>query len=80
MSRLTPWIGGTRRLVGHVGQYGLLLGPFRRALVEPAAAASRFASGKGIVTASGSGSWASNTSRPGSVMWIVGRRSSTSFC
>ena len=40
MSRLTPWIGGTRRLVGHVGQYGLLLGPFRRALVEPAAAAS----------------------------------------
>ncbi len=40
MSRLTPWIGGTRRLVGHVGQYGLLLGPFRRAIVEPAAAAS----------------------------------------
>lgn len=40
MSRLSPWIGGTRRLVGHVGQYGLLLGPFRRALVEPAAAAS----------------------------------------
>ena len=40
MSRLSPWIGGTRRLVGHVGEYGLLLGPFRRALVEPAAAAS----------------------------------------
>ncbi|MEE9132366.1 MAG: class II aldolase/adducin family protein [Gemmatimonadota bacterium] len=40
MSRLSPWIGGTRRFVGHVGQYGLLLGPFRRALVEPAAAAS----------------------------------------
>lgn len=40
MSRLTPILGGTRRLVGHVGEYGLLLGPFRRALVEPAAAGS----------------------------------------
>ncbi len=40
MSRLTPWIGGTRRLVGHVGEYGMLLGPFRRAVVEPAAAAN----------------------------------------
>ena len=39
MSVLTPWIGGTRRLVGHVGQSGLLLGPIRRAIVEPAAAA-----------------------------------------
>ncbi len=36
---LSPWIGGTRRLVGHVGQYGLLLGPIRRAFVEPAAGA-----------------------------------------
>jgi L-fuculose-phosphate aldolase len=40
MSRLTPWIGGTRRLVGHVGEYGMMLGPFRRAVVEPAAAAN----------------------------------------
>jgi L-fuculose-phosphate aldolase len=40
MSVLSPVIGGTRRLVGHVGQYGLLLGPVRRALIEPAAAAS----------------------------------------
>lgn len=39
MSKLSPWIGGTRRLVGHVGQTGLLLGPIRRAIVEPAAAA-----------------------------------------
>ncbi len=39
MSKLTPWIGGTRRLVGHVGQSGLLFGPIRRAIVEPAAAA-----------------------------------------
>lgn len=39
MSVLSPWIGGTRRLVLHAGQYGLLLGPVRRALVEPAAAA-----------------------------------------
>ncbi len=40
MSRLIPWIGGTRRLVGHVGEYGMLLGPFRRAVVEPAAPAN----------------------------------------
>lgn len=40
MSRLTPFIGGTRRLVLHAGQYGLLLGPVRRALIEPAAAAN----------------------------------------
>jgi L-fuculose-phosphate aldolase len=40
MLRLSPLIGGTRRLVLHVGQYGLLLGPVRRALLEPAAAAS----------------------------------------
>jgi L-fuculose-phosphate aldolase len=40
MSVLSPVIGGTRRLVGHMGQYGLLLGPVRRALIEPAAAAS----------------------------------------
>jgi L-fuculose-phosphate aldolase len=39
MSKLMPWIGGTRRLVGHVGQSGLLFGPIRRAIVEPAAAA-----------------------------------------
>ena len=39
MSKLSPWIGGTRRLVWHVGQYGMLLGPIRRAIVEPAAAA-----------------------------------------
>jgi L-fuculose-phosphate aldolase len=39
MSKLTPWIGGTRRLVGQVGQSGLLFGPIRRAIVEPAAAA-----------------------------------------
>ncbi|UCG88215.1 MAG: class II aldolase/adducin family protein [Gemmatimonadota bacterium] len=39
MSRLSPFIGGTRRLVLHAGQYGLLLGPVRRALIEPAAAA-----------------------------------------
>lgn len=39
MSVLSPWIGGTRRLVLHAGQYGLLLGPVRRAFVEPAAAA-----------------------------------------
>jgi L-fuculose-phosphate aldolase len=39
MSVLSPWIGGTRRLVGHVGQSGLLFGPIRRAIVEPAAAA-----------------------------------------
>lgn len=39
MSVLSPWIGGTRRLVGHVGQSGLLFGPIRRALVEPAAPA-----------------------------------------
>ncbi|UCC83783.1 MAG: class II aldolase/adducin family protein [Gemmatimonadota bacterium] len=39
MSRLSPWLGGTRRLVGHVGQSGLLFGPIRRAIVEPAAAA-----------------------------------------
>lgn len=38
MSRLSPWIGGTRRLVGQVGEYGMLLGPFRKALIEPAAA------------------------------------------
>lgn len=38
MSRIRPWIGGTRRLVGHVGQYGMLLGPVRRAILEPAAA------------------------------------------
>jgi L-fuculose-phosphate aldolase len=38
MSKLTPWIGGTRRLVGHVGQSGLLFGPIRRAIIEPAAA------------------------------------------
>jgi len=38
MSMLSPWIGGTRRLVLQAGQYGLLLGPVRRALVEPAAA------------------------------------------
>jgi L-fuculose-phosphate aldolase len=40
MSRIRPWIGGTRRLVGHVGQYGMLLGPVRRAILEPAAAAA----------------------------------------
>ena len=40
MSMLSPWIGGTRRLVMDVGQYGLLLGPVRRALVEPASAAN----------------------------------------
>lgn len=40
MSRIGPWIGGTRRLVGHVGQYGMLLGPVRRAILEPAAAAN----------------------------------------
>jgi ribulose-5-phosphate 4-epimerase/fuculose-1-phosphate aldolase len=40
MSVLSPWLGGTRRLVGHVGQSGLLFGPIRRALVEPAASAS----------------------------------------
>lgn len=40
MSRIRPWIGGTRRLVGHVGQYGMLLGPVRRAILEPAAAAN----------------------------------------
>jgi len=39
MSVLSPWLGGTRRLVGHVGQSGLLFGPIRRAIVEPAAAA-----------------------------------------
>ncbi|UCC71757.1 MAG: class II aldolase/adducin family protein [Gemmatimonadota bacterium] len=39
MSVLSPWIGGTRRLVGHVGQSGLLFGPIRRAIVEPAATA-----------------------------------------
>jgi L-fuculose-phosphate aldolase len=39
MSVLSPWIGGTRRLVGHVGQSGLLFGPIRRAIVEPAAPA-----------------------------------------
>lgn len=39
MSVLSPWIGGTRRLVGHVGQSGLLFGPIRRAIVEPAASA-----------------------------------------
>lgn len=39
MSKIMPWIGGTRRLVGHVGQSGLLFGPIRRAIVEPAAAA-----------------------------------------
>ena len=38
MSVLAPWIGGTRRLVLQAGQYGLLLGPVRRALVEPGAA------------------------------------------
>lgn len=36
---LSSWIGGTRRLMLDVGQYGLLLGPVRRALVEPAASA-----------------------------------------
>jgi L-fuculose-phosphate aldolase len=40
MLRLSPIIGGTRRLVLHAGQYGLLLGPVRQALLEPAAAAS----------------------------------------
>lgn len=40
MSRIRPWIGGTRRLVGHVGEYGMLLGPVRRAILEPAAAAN----------------------------------------
>jgi L-fuculose-phosphate aldolase len=39
MSKITPWIGGTRRLVGHVGQSGMLFGPIRRAIVEPAAGA-----------------------------------------
>ncbi len=38
--KLSPLIGGTGRLVMHAGQYGLLLGPVRRALLEPAAAAS----------------------------------------
>ncbi len=38
MSVFSPVIGGTRRLVMNVGQYGLLMGPVRRALVEPAAA------------------------------------------
>jgi len=37
MSMLSASIGGTRRLVVGVGQYGLLLGPVRRALVEPGA-------------------------------------------
>lgn len=39
MTMLSSWIGGTRRLVMDVGQYGLLLGPVRRAFVEPAASA-----------------------------------------
>jgi L-fuculose-phosphate aldolase len=37
MSMLSASIGGTRRLVVGLGQYGLLLGPVRRALVEPGA-------------------------------------------
>ncbi len=40
MSLLSASIGGTRRLVVGLGQYGLLLGPVRRAIVEPAAAVS----------------------------------------
>lgn len=40
MSVLSASIGGTRRLVIGIGQYGLLLGPIRRAVVEPAAAVS----------------------------------------
>lgn len=40
MSLLSASIGGTRRLVAGLGQYGLLLGPVRRAIVEPAAAMS----------------------------------------
>ena len=37
MSMLSASIGGTRRFVVGLGQYGLLLGPVRRALVEPGA-------------------------------------------
>ncbi len=40
MSVLSSWIGGTRRLVLDVGHNGLLLGPVRRAFVEPASAVS----------------------------------------
>lgn len=40
MSVLSASIRGTRRLVIGLGQYGLLLGPFRRALVEPGSQAS----------------------------------------
>jgi L-fuculose-phosphate aldolase len=40
MSMLSASIGGTRRLVVGLGQYGLLLGPVRRALVEPGASFS----------------------------------------
>lgn len=40
MSKLRSWLGGTRRLVLDVGRHGLLLGPVRRAIVEPAAGVS----------------------------------------
>ncbi|NIM51905.1 MAG: hypothetical protein GTO22_22115 [Gemmatimonadales bacterium] len=40
MSVFRSWIGGTRRLVLDVGRHGLLLGPVRRAFVEPAAGVS----------------------------------------
>ena len=38
MSVLSASLGGTRRLALSFGQYGLLFGPIRRAVVEPAAA------------------------------------------
>lgn len=40
MSVFSASIGGTRRLVAGIGQYGLLLGPVRRAFVEPASGIS----------------------------------------
>ncbi len=40
MGKLRSWIGGTRKLVLDVGRHGLLLGPVRRAFVEPAAGVS----------------------------------------
>lgn len=40
MSALSASIGGTRRFMVGLGQYGLLLGPVRRAFVEPASGIS----------------------------------------
>jgi L-fuculose-phosphate aldolase len=40
VGKIRSWLGGTRRLVFDVGRHGLLLGPVRRAFVEPAASVS----------------------------------------